>query len=652
MGANFGAVYLRGARRKQVRDLLKDWSAQTNARCLMAPEIGGWRAVYPQDYGQDGELARRLAAEVDGVVLHVYVHDDFLLGYCYYREGEKIDEYCSDPAYVDDAPRGEAERLRGQPRFLAELLVAGKTAADLDRVLHPADGTLGLASFALKDFARLLNLPNPCTCYEYLMEDGWIERVLRWVTVRSLWRFEHIPSLRAEKAARKTRLSRRAEGWQELKEQGLLLALRPGRVGWVLNSEPHLCANSAGDGFYVFWSHEKDRGLTEHSPPWDGPREAPAQTEPTRSLMSASPSGRWLAIGHRDDSGRVELWDMSQPAKVAELESAAADHFDFSSDEKKLLAVGAGELSVWELPGGKLIKRSRIGGDAVRAAFDPSGRFALLVLADELVLFDWRLGRWLRRWKLGERIDPPPEIESMQEDLAEQLSGMAAADFDTHFLKMARQMTLPTAAVEEMLAEVREQQREMVAAIDSEDWSESFGPRGSELPCRVQFSRDGKWLLCATDVGARVYRWAEFPGLLEALESDLPTAGKGQTGKPPFQMAPAPAFAADGEPYQEDGEEEHFSGVDPGRNIYALAYDSHRDLVVYAGLGGAVNSLDLASGERRTLVELPGRPAIMDLCLSRDGHTLACATLPQFFRSTQKIAPEVCIWNYSKLLAP
>jgi hypothetical protein len=660
MGAHFGAIYVRGARRRQLRCELQQWAEETNARCLLAPAIRGWTAVYHQDYGCDGELAERLAASSRGVVLHVYMHDDSLLGYCYFRDGRQIDEYCSDPGYFEDPLPTEIERLRGRPHLLADLLKNPQAVDELDAVLHPADGTLGLAGFALRDFARLLDLPNPCTCYEYLMEDNWIERVIRLFTIRGLWRFEHLPSLRAEKRARRERLARRAERWQKLQHDGRLLVYQPGRVGWILNSEPRVCPNPAGNGFYVDWQNERETGPQEYSPPWDRPQAAPVQTEPTRTVMSTSPTGRWLAIGHGYDPGRTELWDMTGPAKVAELPTSSANEFDFSPDESRLMVIGSGELSVFELPGGRLLKQSRIGSAASCGVFDPSGRFAVLVAGDELVLFDWQRGKRLRRWKLGERVDPPPEMQFLQEELQEQLASLQPADFDQHLLKMARQLNLPSDALDEMLADVRQQHQRMLAMIQSSEWSEHIGAaRGSESPVRIRFSRDGQWLLCASDQGPRVYRWVEFPGVLKALEaspseeSAQPPAAPSKTRKPKkrgFQFAPSPVCRVEGDAYAEEGEEEHFSDVNPGRYIYALDYDPQRELFLYGGLGGVIGCLDLANGGHRTLVELPGRPAIMQLSLSRDGRALACTTLPQFYRDTQKLAPEVCIWDYARLL--
>jgi hypothetical protein len=127
--------------------------------------------------------------------------------------------------------------------------------------------------------------------------------------------------------------------------------------------------------------------------------------------------------------------------------------------------------------------------------------------------------------------------------------------------------------------------------------------------------------------------------------------GRKKSKKLGFQFAPRPVHSVEGEAYGEEGEEEHFSEGDPGRYIYALAYDPQRELFLYGGLGGVIDCLDLANGQHRTLIGLPGRPPVMGLALSRDGATLACTTLPQFHRSTQRIAPEVCIWDYPKLLA-
>ncbi len=366
--------------------------------------------------------------------------------------------------------------------------------------------------------------------------------------------------------------------------------------------------------------------------------------------MSLSPSGRWLVIGHGYDPGHTELWDMSGPAKFKDLPTTTANEIDFTADENKLLVLGAGELMVFDLPEGNLLRRCKLPGGVSRSVFDPSGRFLVLVVGDELVLFDWQRGKRLRRWKLGQRVDPPVGMDDLQDALREQMADFKPEDFDKHFLKMAQQLNLPQKEVDKMLIESRQNHKQMMAMIQSQDWSEQVpGVRGSESPVEICFNRDGRLLLCATDQGPRVYRWAEFPGMLEALEADEESLEKGKKKKIGFQFAPRPLFAVEGEAYQEEGEEEHFDEVNVGRYIYALAYDAHHERLLYGGLGGVMGSIDLQTGEHRTLVELPGRPAIMEMALSRDGSALACATLPQFYRNTKKLAAEVCVWNYAAL---
>jgi hypothetical protein len=346
---------------------------------------------------------------------------------------------------------------------------------------------------------------------------------------------------------------------------------------------------------------------------------------------------------------------MSRRAKVKTLPTRSSNEIDFNSDESKLLVIGSGELSVFELPGGELLKRSKISSEVIRGVFDPSGRFALLVLVDELVLFDWQRGKRLRRWKLGERIDNTEEIQFLQQELQSQLSGIAPEDFEKHFRKMAQQLGLPADKSKGMLAEARQQHENMKAMLQSPDWAEQAGAvRGSESPVAVCFNRDGRLLLCATDQGPRVYRWAEFPGVLEALESpEEPQEERSEKGKKKrrgFQFAPAPLYAVEGEAYQEEGEEEHYSEFNEGRYIYAMAYDAHRERFVYGGMGGVIGCLDLANGEHRTLAELPGRPTIDRMALSLDGSKLACTTQPQFYRDPKKLAAEVCVWDYQALL--
>jgi hypothetical protein len=144
----------------------------------------------------------------------------------------------------------------------------------------------------------------------------------------------------------------------------------------------------------------------------------------------------------------------------------------------------------------------------------------------------------------------------------------------------------------------------------------------------------------------RVYEWEKF--LLRDPEASVTANDK--PNKPPREQAPAPHYSVDGRPYAEDGEEEHHSDWEDAGPIDAVVCDEPGQRVLFAGQGGQIDSLDLTTGESRTLVALPGRPGIDGLALSADRSFLVATAVPQFFRDSRKIPAELCVWSYAELL--
>ncbi len=56
--------------------------------------------IFPEDFG-DGSIVSLLSESLKTAVLMIDVHDDdvFSFSYEFYREGKKIDSYCSNPDY-------------------------------------------------------------------------------------------------------------------------------------------------------------------------------------------------------------------------------------------------------------------------------------------------------------------------------------------------------------------------------------------------------------------------------------------------------------------------------------------------------------------------------------------------------------------------
>ena len=654
MGAFYGSIHLRTKKRNRVRAALQGLAGDTPL--LVAPALDGWVGVYPEGNGQDAELAGKIARAVGGIALYVFLHDGDLFGYCYYREGQVVDEYCSAPDYFEPASESERQRLRGRPEALAELLPRRGAAAELENVLHPhADGRgFAVAGLALLKFARLLRLPNVMTSYEDLMEESfWTSRWVRWplrvaawvvpplrpFVVRGWWRFVHLPDRSAEVRRERHRPARRALAYSQLQAEGLLRLYEVGKQGWFFHREPRVCPNRAGDGFFVVWTHAWSPRLVEYSPPWPrGGREAPLAVGGAVEALCLSHSGRLLALGDNGQPFHTTVWDFERASPLLNQESAALS-LDFTSDDQHLLAVCRGEVTVFDLTARADHKRLKLDDGVCRGVFDPSGRYMLF---DNLELWDWQTRERTRRWRFGGRRDDRRLLQQVRRSLQEGLSN-APEQAEQYVQRMAAELQLPSELAAQILEEARANLDGLRASLESADWLDQMA-QGSEGIHQLSFNADGRFLLCATDKGVRVYEWPRF---LQAAE---PLANR--PGKAPLrEVAPAPLYSVKGLPYGEEGEDADRYGS--FRDVYALAYDAVGGRLLYGGMGGAIGCLDLATGQASTLIELPGRPVVWQLSLSRDGSALACVTRPQFFRDegTRKLPAELAVWNYPALLA-
>jgi hypothetical protein len=151
--------------------------------------------------------------------------------------------------------------------------------------------------------------------------------------------------------------------------------------------------------------------------------------------------------------------------------------------------------------------------------------------------------------------------------------------------------------------------------------------RGSESVLRLAFDAEGHRLFAGTSAGLRVYDWSEIKG----AERDTPR----------------PIAAVDLQPYMEetrDGPQQRQGCV------YGLDHDRERDRIIFGGLEGRLRFLDLASGKNGVLLELPGRPPILSLCLSRDRTALAVVVHPDAFsQARRRPGPIAQFWNYPAL---
>src|SRR5829696_2066225 len=120
MGAFYGNITLKGPSQEDVAKVLR------GRRAMVTPKLGDYTVAFDSvcdEQNVDGiqALSSQLSRELHCPALAVIVHDDDVLGYFLYREGELADSYNSSPSYFDFGSTAEpAEPEGGSPEQLCE----------------------------------------------------------------------------------------------------------------------------------------------------------------------------------------------------------------------------------------------------------------------------------------------------------------------------------------------------------------------------------------------------------------------------------------------------------------------------------------------------------------------------------------------------
>ena len=177
MGAFFTNCQVRGASTPAVAAAL---AKLTRSRAYVSPEKNGWVTVYAEATEEQDQtilcgIAQGLSRTLKTDVFSFLVHDSDIAAYWLYRRGELADEFDSAPDYfgqgVDDATR---DRLRGNPDALLPLCVAGTARAQIETVIHPAEGFRLMAEDILVDLGEFLGIDGSRLTlgFNYFDEEG------------------------------------------------------------------------------------------------------------------------------------------------------------------------------------------------------------------------------------------------------------------------------------------------------------------------------------------------------------------------------------------------------------------------------------------------------------------------------------------------
>ncbi|MDG3004331.1 hypothetical protein [Paludisphaera mucosa] len=173
MGNFYVNFSVKGADPRKVADAL----GRAGRRAIVTPVQSGFVVAYEKEADTQAtrpivEVGAMLSRELDRTVLAVLNHDDDVLFYWLFAEGELADSYNSDPdAFKEEEgtpPLGSGDAAR-----LCGLLRAGADAAAVEAALR---GNFVFATERHERLAELLNLPawSVGFGYEYV-DDGELE---------------------------------------------------------------------------------------------------------------------------------------------------------------------------------------------------------------------------------------------------------------------------------------------------------------------------------------------------------------------------------------------------------------------------------------------------------------------------------------------
>ena len=617
MGGSYGSIHVRTNDQQRVVAALELLSCEGTKRFLISPAIKGWVAVFPDNNGQDETLGKALASTLgNATVIQCLVHDDDLFAYWFFENGKLVDQYNSNPGYFgeDNTDRG------GNARAFSRLLHNEKKIEDLQALLDAERFTFELER--QDQFAALLGLSNTDHAYDYL-QSGETDGVRRWK------QFIHVPDPAVEKAAGRAAAAAIQAELKELKRQGALFVDELAKkslnkrfykyLSWGIDPATSSVVSAWLNGF----SENHESAQTEwrqfSAPHWKANDWKP----PTAlEFFEFSPSGR-LLINRVPGRSSIEIWDRREMRVVMEPEFSSGQMLGFvcSRDDSRVLVTVQTrdhfQLHVLNLTGTRSNTILSLKQHVLRIALHPDGRW-LALGGHTLGLLDLARPNEIRLFGIGGLSDDDVPVTDFQ---------TSAVIRGTIERTLPEELNRPDSELSQDEIERKYFPERFPSPTAIEDQREMTRYRSGEFLGPLKFTPDGKWLICATNEGVRVFSWPTLRTTTEASPTPDFSAEAGQM----------PARPEDPVQYT-------------GRWTYALDYDPARQRVLFGGLEGKVKYLDLTSGKSGALPAGPERTVVDRLSLTPDRTAMVVTRHPMNLPNVPEPG-RFQIWNYQALCA-
>lgn len=626
MGAFYGSIHIRTEDHDSVIEAVEKLVKKQNTRFWVGPELNGWVGIYPEMSGQNDKIPKALTRLLQLDILYVGVHDSDVFFYSVFSQGKLIDQYNSNPDYFSTASANTRRRFRGQPAKWKHLLPDEKHLNEVELLLTSERPVF--AEESLRTFARLLNLANTDSSYEYLLEEH--DHVMGWN------QFSHIPKGQSDKDRQATKSSGIKLLKKQLQAGGKLLHSEV-RKAKPFGYQPIWCNHKTSE-ILVAWASPifpVKASLNRYQSPWKTSVPIGLDLDVNVHCLAQSASGKYLACGFAGGNWQTQVYDLAQNnLSFSVPHQRAVTWVGFTEDEQTLLALGSEDAHIVDLETG----RSRCSFPVQKANLaailsndtaiiaDNTGRVILInlmsgAISKSLYLSDKETFEKERQLQLSMMKQTMNSI-NIDELYTKQLSKLdttvkqmmeiekSSASSDQKTEEGIRQQLLES--ITNMFAEMKKKKEQAENGM--------LPIANSELIMSMEFDPQLQLLAIGTSLGVRVYSWSS----VEKAEEYMPS--------PQCAVLAGNSFVSD-------------------NYVYALAFDVDNQLLLHAGLTGVVNALDLTTGKSGQLLAFPGRPGITNLTLTKDNRYMVLRTR-QGMRDYRGLPPpdELSIWNYTGLL--
>ncbi len=543
-----------------------------------------------QDDKELGKLSKKLTKELSLVALAIINHDDGVLAYWIYEDGNLLDKYNSAPSYFDDKKKS-ARQQGGKPEIICGVFNHKEKIAKIESILrHPSSDKGGyiFETERHSDLCRELGINDELATTSF----GDIDS--NQSVPNDFIEIGHAPASIFRKHVQQARIAK-----ENLKQEGLFInefTAKDKRPIWAFCYKPL--------SLVVAWpDHSKLAEKAECSileAPWN--RELVGIDLPISEHaygICLSPSSDFIAIANAAGKWKAQLISREKRDIIAEIQHSRLVHgLSFNKDSSILYSLGD-ELIAYSIKDREIISKIELGSYSKCFALHPAERHVAVGFGNSILIVDLERNMVIKKLFCGGMEDHRGIIEKLTDSYSRQSKDM------------------PEEMKERLLKE---------------------SVRGKEMPFAMKYLNDGSMLYVSTSGGIRGFSWDK---ILESTDA---------TPSPEF----AYSFLDYSEPIEPDKNNPDLSAFIGTTQPYCydLDVDEERELLLFSNINGSIGYVDLKKKKCGLLLEIPANPYAVRMKLSPDKNIIAITT--NLINSMNLSLPQVSgvqLWNYKQLLA-